>query len=74
VPRTLQRHWSPNSISVRPRLGEEWLTPSEGDLSNDHIIFSSSNLIMFFEGVRSERQLIETASLTGSSLVPLATL
>ena len=38
-------------------------TPSAADPSIDPVVFFKLQLVMFFEGIRSERQLIETASL-----------
>jgi transposase len=44
----------------------EWvrdLYPERGRPSIDPVVFFKLQLIMFFEGIRSERKLIETASL-----------
>ena len=40
------------------------LYADRGRLSIDSVVFFKLQLVMFFEGIRSERRLIETASLT----------
>ena len=44
-------------------LGARAPMPSGADRAIDPVVFFKLQLVMFFEGIRSERQLIETASL-----------
>jgi transposase len=69
-------HWRSSSprdhfsrhLEAKPDLGfvSEWareLSAERGRPSIDPVVFVKLQLVMFFEGIRSERQLIETASL-----------
>ena len=48
---------------LRPRLGAGAAMPSGAGPVIDPVVFFKLQLVMFFEGIRSERKLIETASL-----------
>ena len=48
---------------LRPGVGHGSSTPSGAAPRIDPVVFFKLQLVMFFEGIRSERKLIETASL-----------
>ena len=50
-------------LGVRPGVGRGSCYAERGRPSIDPVVFFKLQLVMFFEGIRSERQLIETASL-----------
>ena len=55
--------WRPSSTSAFVRDWVRELYAERGRPSIDPVVFFKLQLVMFFEGIRSERQLIETASL-----------
>ena len=55
--------WRPSSTSASCASGRGSCYAERGRPSIDPVVFFKLQLVMFFEGIRSERQLIETASL-----------